>query len=141
MKTVQAIIDVFGGMAWLKRPGNWIRLEQPNYDRLVIEHVGTGPFGRPLVSVAHYYEQNGDAMRDPEMVFLAGAQWVPMSYQNDGVGVFQEAVEADSNGRVRADEALVKELAAFAAMWDRNIHAQHWLNVAKAKATEIAARN
>jgi hypothetical protein len=37
--------------------------------RLVVEYIGQGPRGLPAIAVAHYYEQNGDAMRDPEMVF------------------------------------------------------------------------
>jgi hypothetical protein len=38
------------------------RLEVPGFMRLVIEHIGTGPRGGELVSVAHYGEQNGDAV-------------------------------------------------------------------------------
>ena len=37
-----------------------------------IEIIGRSGLG-PLVSVAHYYEQNGDLMRDPDVVFLIGA--------------------------------------------------------------------
>ena len=74
MKNVQKIIDIRGGLAALKqRP---IRLEVPGFMRLVIEHVGTGPRGGQLVSVAHYGEQNGDLMRDPEIVFeVEAGQW------------------------------------------------------------------
>ena len=69
MKTVAKIIESYGGLKWLRKPGNYIRLENPPYMRLVIEHIGHGPRGRPAIAVAHYYEQNGDAMRDPEIVF------------------------------------------------------------------------
>jgi hypothetical protein len=67
MRNVQKIIDAKGGMATPKsRP---ILLESPGFMRLVIEHIGHGPSGGELVSVAHYGEQNGDLMRDPEIVF------------------------------------------------------------------------
>jgi hypothetical protein len=40
---------------------------------LVIEAMDeSGPCGLPSISVAHYGEQNGDAMRDPEMCFELG---------------------------------------------------------------------
>jgi hypothetical protein len=46
--------------------------------RLVIEHVGTGLRGGELVSVAHYGVQNGDPMRDPEIVFeVVAGSWHP----------------------------------------------------------------
>ena len=49
---------------------------------LVIEATDDpGPCGLPALSVAHYGEQNGDAMRDPEMCFelgfAAGAHLAP----------------------------------------------------------------
>jgi hypothetical protein len=37
---------------------------------LVIEATPEpGPCGSPAISIAHYGEQNGDLMRDPEMCF------------------------------------------------------------------------
>ena len=40
---------------------------------LVIEATDeSGPSGLPAISVAHYGEQNGDLMRDPEMCFELG---------------------------------------------------------------------
>jgi hypothetical protein len=45
MKTVAKIIESHGGLEWLRQPGNYIRLENPPYMRLVIEHIGDGPRG------------------------------------------------------------------------------------------------
>ena len=67
MKTVAKIIEAFGGLERLRC--NYIRLDNPPYMRLVVEYIGPGPRGLPAIAVAHYYEQNGDAKRDPEMVF------------------------------------------------------------------------
>jgi hypothetical protein len=40
---------------------------------LVIEATDeSGPCGLPALSIAHYGEQNGDLMRDPEMCFELG---------------------------------------------------------------------
>ena len=43
--------------------------------------------------IAHYYEQNGDMMRDPDVVFVIGAdQYVyPISYRQDGLGTYPES--------------------------------------------------
>jgi len=98
MKNVWKIIEAFGGLAALK--DGYIRLENPGYMPLVIEYVGTGPRGLPLISVAHYYTQNGDAMRDPEITFEINlltlrdatiAKFLPVTYQQDAVGLYQEA--------------------------------------------------
>jgi hypothetical protein len=99
MRNVQKIIDSFGGFEALKQ--REIRLEVPSFMRLVIEHIGIGPHGGELVSVAHYGEQNGDPMRDPEIVFeVADCSWHPVSIQQDYVGSYREAVFVGENGKV-----------------------------------------
>jgi hypothetical protein len=45
------------------------RYEQPAYLPLCVEVLAVSPADVPAVSVAHYGEQNGDLMRDPEIVF------------------------------------------------------------------------
>lgn len=66
MQTVLQIIEKAGGF----RPSLYLKIDNRPYMELVIEAVGEpGPLGLPSVSVAHYGEQNGDAMRDPEMCF------------------------------------------------------------------------
>ena len=50
-----------------------------------------------IVSMAHYYVQNGDLMADPEMTFLCGQVGdeyivMPGSYRQDGLGINQESV-------------------------------------------------
>jgi hypothetical protein len=48
----------------------YLKIENPTYMELVIEATDeSGPCGLPAVSVAHYGEQNGDLMRNPEMCF------------------------------------------------------------------------
>jgi hypothetical protein len=139
MRNVQKIIDTHGGMRALKqRP---IRLQLPGFMRLVIEHVGTGPRGGELVSVAHYGEQNGDLMRDPEIVFeVVAGQWQPVSIQMDYVGSYREAVFVGEDGKVYVRPAEVRDIQAFVRVWDRNIKAQGFVDAAKVRA-EIDAAN
>jgi hypothetical protein len=99
--------------------------------RLVIEHVGQGPRGGDLVSVAHYGEQNGDPMRDPEIVFeIAAGSWQPVSIQQDYVGSYREAVFTGDDGKLYVRPALVKDIRAFARIWDRNLKHQGFVAAA-----------
>jgi hypothetical protein len=103
--------------------------------------VGTGPRGLPLVSVAHYYEQNGDLMSDPDCTFEIDCErWLPVSYQQDGVGLYQEAVTWEG-GQARIDGHRERELRAFAARWDANLLEQGFLAAARAKAAGPSPRN
>jgi hypothetical protein len=66
MKTVLQIIEEAGGLT----NAEFISVENEPWMRLVIEVLPErGPDGHLVVSVAHYGEQNGDAMRYPEMLF------------------------------------------------------------------------
>jgi hypothetical protein len=133
MRNVQKIIDAFGGLTALKV--KYIRLEVPGFMRLVIEYVGRGPRGGELVSVAHYGEQNGDAMRDPEILFeVAASEWHPVSITQDYVGSYREAVFVGDDGRVFVSPAMVKDIQAFARVWDRNLKDQGFVETAEAQA-------
>jgi hypothetical protein len=61
MKTIEKIIAIFGSID--------VTITNEPYMRLVIEHIGDGPHGFPAISVAHYFELNGDLCQDPEMCF------------------------------------------------------------------------
>ena len=77
------------------------------YMRLVIEVVG-----KEQVSVAHYYTQNGDAMRDPEIVF--GVHWLPIEITQDPVGIYR-----------RSDPGYyLRGVVGLAHMWAMNIRQQ-----------------
>lgn len=136
MQTVNQIIDLFGGIA--KFPA--LKIEREGFMPLCIERVGVGPRGGTLISVAHYYEQNGDLMRDPDMVFevidsaRAKGDWWPISFQQDNLGIYQEAVTCDDSRRVLVRPKLSGELACFAQQWDRNLRDQGFLDAAKRKA-------
>jgi hypothetical protein len=65
MQTILQILERTGGY----RPTLSFKIENPPYMPLVIEAIEPGPLGLPGLSVAHYGEQNGDLMRDPEMCF------------------------------------------------------------------------
>lgn len=143
MQSIKEIINDAGGLDWLKA-GNWIRIENPPYMRLVIEYVGKrrlpikdNPFF-DAISVAHYSEQNGDAMRDPEIVYLVDGSklesWIPIYFLNDYAGVEQEVIR-DGGVAIK----LSKELHSFSKLWDKNIREQGFIEAAKKPESRRAA--
>jgi hypothetical protein len=106
---------------------NYLKLDSDcGFMPAVFEKIGALPDYEPLYSVAHYGEQNGDLMRDPEMTFFrSGEKFFPISFRNDYMGIDQEVFKYDLNGQVFAmDNRLQKELTAFANGWFRNIKEQ-----------------
>lgn len=50
-----------------------------------------------VYSLAHYGEQNGDLMADPEMTFgESDHEFYPLSFRNDYVGVYQAVIECSA---------------------------------------------
>jgi hypothetical protein len=132
MKHIQYMIEQRGDFEAVR--DHYIRLENPPLMRLVIEVIG-GPYpnGAHQLSVAHYGEQNGDAMRDPEMTFIVtpverGLTWTPLTYENSYLGCYQLAAEVNERGEVNLrDQRLLRDLRHFAKMWDKNIKDQGFL--------------
>lgn len=92
-----------------------LKIENPPYMPLVIERQGDE------ISVAHYSEINGDAIRDPEVTFRM--DWTPTAITQDPVGRYA-AVFYEQAGQKMYRPKLLKELKSFAAMWARNLKAQ-----------------
>jgi hypothetical protein len=126
VRTVEQIILLHGGLAALK--AEYIRIENKPFQRLVIESIGNGPRGLPMISVAHTYLQNGDVMYDPEMTFEVSSHGLlPISYQLDPMGIYQECIWREDDGSVKMLRKLVTHLMEFAEMWDANIRAQGFM--------------
>jgi hypothetical protein len=125
VQTILHILKSAGG--W--NPGLSLTIDNPPFMPLVIEALyESGPCGLPALSVAHYGEQNGDLMRDPEMCFelsFAGgiADLNPFYYRQDYVGC-----EQWSRFITGTDYAYSRELhrqhVSFSKVWDRNLRLQ-----------------
>lgn len=88
--------------------------------------------GENLFSVAHYYEQNGDLVADPDMVFWKSPVgcWLPVSFEMPALGVYQVALWFDGHPKPqRIDPRLVSEHAVFANDWMKNIRDQQGLTI------------
>lgn len=86
--------------------------------------------GPRFVSVAHYYEQNGDLMADPEVVFWHGpdGRFYPVEYKQDNLGSYQRLVVFDDAGQpVKISPRAQANVASFSTTWFRNIKIQQGL--------------
>ena len=65
---------------------DYVRIENEPYMPLVIERIGDNEY-----SIAHYFVQNGDMMRDPEITFRIDDKnkWLDvLTYQLDSMGIY-----------------------------------------------------
>jgi hypothetical protein len=110
-----------------------VRLTVPGFMPLSVEDIGQSGDGNRLMSICHYGEQNGDLMRDPDMVFEIHA-WAdapaaePLSFRNDYMGLLQEVYRYDDHGRkTHVNARLKQELTSFARTWFTNLKHQGFL--------------
>lgn len=97
----------------------YMKLKSDSFEDLSIEVIGGGEY-----SIAHYYEQNGDLMRDPEITFTVDKNKhsiTPTSFLQDDMGIFYETANAAP--------AKVKDLKQFMSQWFTNIQSQGFESV------------
>lgn len=94
----------------------------PSMMPLVIERLHKNTY-----SIMHWYKQNGDVMRDPEIVF----EYDPIGmvevieYRQDSLGIMNEVYEENEAGeRVRVRTQLKADLNHFFGLWLKNIKDQ-----------------
>jgi len=90
--------------------------------------AGTGR----MIAVAHYYEQNGDLVTDPEMVFVESVgmkgniAYYPVSFEMGGMKFERSAIIEDGK-LTKVNPVLNREHAVFAGKWMKNIKSQQRL--------------
>jgi hypothetical protein len=94
---------------------------------LSVDRIGKNHF-----SLAHNGERNGDLMADPDMVFWIDPEGkiYPYTFQNDYMGIYQEALEFDGDSPCVFNHYVQRKLAVFADQWMRNIAAQQGIKAA-----------
>jgi hypothetical protein len=120
----------------------YIRLTSDDFMPLVMEQIGEliqTPYGiGQCYSLSHSYEQNGDLMRDPEMVFIVVDNRketkdyhligiYPQMYQQDNLGLYEESACIENNAIITYKPFLQKEHGSFASQWLQNIKQQGFL--------------
>jgi hypothetical protein len=110
-----------------------VTVRVPGYMKLSLERLDVAADGPRVVAVSHTTTQNGDLMRDPEVVFeIRDTDGEPtaraVSFRNDFLGRLDEVDEVDESGRVvRTNSRLERELLDFAVFWFGNLEAQGFL--------------
>lgn len=96
---------------------------------LTIEQVGDN-----FIAISHYYEQNGDAMADPDMEFAYDNDRKTLrarTYQQDALQRYDEVYGNDGY-----NEELEEELNLFAYQWFQSIEKQGYVPVQEAAELE-----
>lgn len=109
------------------------KLKVDGFMDLVIEKIGNNEF-----SLCHYYEQNGDLMRDPEITIkvthetkngnLVYPAWCEaLTYQQDNLGIYQEVYPEPG----KYIPYYKKELNKFLRIWLNNLKNQGFYKALK----------
>ena len=137
VKTILQIIEEAGGLPMAE----CISIDNEPWMRLVIEVLPErGPDGHVVVSVAHYGEQNGDAMRDPEMLFEVveavgrEPEFWPFYFRNDYTAVEQWSRRRDEVENLHSLPKRTHDFEQFAKLWDRNLREQGFLEAFRRRA-------
>ena len=92
----------------------YMKFKKEGFDDLVLENIGEDEY-----SIAHYYTQNGDRMRDPEITFMLDdmdRSVYLLSYTQDNMGIYYETNERT--------EEQIDDLRQFFDQWLTNIRNQ-----------------
>ena len=98
---------------------------------LHVECIGECNLGH-VFSLAHYYEQHGDLMRDPEMLFIQAEDggYYPVEIWQDAVNSHSVGVLIEDGKAVSIDETEQADMTMFAEVWLKNIWEQQGLGEA-----------
>ncbi len=83
-------------------------------------------------SIAHYYQQNGDQMADPDMTFFKSANGLvyACTFQQDNLAVYRVGLDITDEGDIEYENAREQaDQAEFANTWMRNIADQQGLPI------------
>ena len=118
---IQQLYEAMYHEPYMQTEGSHAKLNNnPAYMPVVVEKVGRLPGYGEVISIAHYGEQNGDLMADPEMEFtIVGGDYYPISFRNDYLGKHSSVFEDDG-----INLPLQYDLTTFANQWMRNIAEQ-----------------
>lgn len=129
-----AILALMGGGSYLKLdidPDTYMEFVAEIYNPEFKCSIGAGY----CISFAHYYEQNGDLMQDPEVMFFVMDQRTeddrdinklrvyPMCYQQANLSIYDEFLKVE-NGVTLIAPKRQRSCCQFVNMWLQNVKDQ-----------------
>lgn len=105
--------------------GNY-KLKSKGFMDLVIEKLRVASDKTFVISLAHYYEQNGDLMADPDMeikVYPELKAIEVLNYTNHSLGFYRE-VYFEEDGKKYVKNVLKRDLNDFLRTWLKNLESQ-----------------
>ncbi|PIE98612.1 MAG: hypothetical protein CR988_02295 [Treponema sp.] len=131
-KTSEKLLNYLWNEA--EKNDGYFKLENNNtFMPLVVELIGYNQ-----ISLAHYGEENGDLMRDPEIVFYKkDSCFFPVFIQNDYVGSYHVAMEyVEEQGFKIVNLAEYYDIIGFFnTLWSKNIIYQQEVKFKKVRKT------
>lgn len=134
--TIEKIVDAAGQGADFRTSDHFhMRLKNHGWMDLVIESWRSPLYhDRRNISVAHYYEQNGDLVADPEVEII-----------DDGTPVGLTQVYGytrcmwEQDGRLMVAPRAKAEVMSFLTLWGRNLKDQGFIEAAKLASQMVTA--
>jgi len=126
------LLKVFPDLESMDIGGHRKVVNEP-YMPLSMDVLADTEYGR-VISIAHNHIQNGDVMADPDMQLLISFKKQTaqaMSFQNDGMGIYQECLFIDDEGKLMVQMSLLKSLNRFLDTWTKNLIDQGFVKVAQ----------
>lgn len=106
--------------------GGWLHFTAPGFMDFVVENLQYNDGRGCVYAIAHYSEQNGDLMSDPDMeisVDTENGRIIPRYFQNDFMHLYQ-AVFKNIDGKEMYSRSLLTDLDAFLWQWLKNLEMQ-----------------
>lgn len=119
----------------LLAPGHsYFKLEKPGSSAIMplVVEVFTDGDGKRKVSVSHNYIQEGDVMRDPEVLYRAiqngqTIEEMPEFFQQDNLGVFHRVFsKRESDGAELVNMNWLADIRSFTKTWVQNNRAYNY---------------
>ena len=124
-QVVQQLVERHG--VDLAQVGAFLRLDLPDQDSLVIDHMGTSQ-----IAVTSCFAEAGDWKIDREVIFFTGdsKQWIPIEITQQATG-WKAFAKLDAHGQrlLRINHCDQERLADFAERWACMLIRQHWLEL------------
>ena len=110
----------------LTDPNAFLRLDLPEHDTLVIDHVAVSQ-----IAVSHCFEECGGWKIDREVVFfLSDGQWIPIEITQMATGWLAFAkVDRQGQRLIRINSCGQEALAQFCDRWASKLEQEKWLEL------------